>query len=461
MRLVAVTMLRNGVRKSVIYKNIGVKRSTLKRWSKYYREHGSVWRDPLRQNQHYNSCWFYMTLMTAMVHLVREHPRALFREHFEMLKLMRNHPSGEFVALRASKSMIDRHLHKLGFTRKRSLGLFREYSAAVRRVHALVRDSIPERCIVSVDETHTDGGDVFRLYEWALARERDSVHGRDPRSVPRKSTMMAVSSDGRILGFQSMVVGRGALTSADWRLFLQLLIPKLGVYEPGRPWTQQLNNCVVLFDNAPIHNAGGDTFLGNNGVPFLRLPPYSPDLQPIEGVFNDLKPVIRNLVYVMPDLLDEPHLLQATAKSKLSRRQIIGMFDRVRKVIVSIIAEYISHCFHSVSMLCYGEERRILKCVSPRPLLSTPQTSTRRGHAGCAICLTQSVGNGRACNRVERCLALRHSGEEPESAACAAAGALRSRRTFFPRCRRTSIDVVKRISAEHEVMRAHWARVRC
>jgi len=56
MRLVAVTMLRNGVRKSAIYKNIGVKRSTLKRWFKYYREHGSVWRDPLRQNQHHNSC---------------------------------------------------------------------------------------------------------------------------------------------------------------------------------------------------------------------------------------------------------------------------------------------------------------------------------------------------------------------------------------------------------------------
>jgi len=49
--------------------------------------------------------------------------------------------------------------------------------------------------------------------------------------------------------------------------------------------------------------------------------------------------VIRNLVYVMPDLLDDPHLLQATAASKLSRRQIIGPFDRVRKVLESIIAE--------------------------------------------------------------------------------------------------------------------------
>jgi len=59
----------------------------------------------------------------------------------------------------------------------------------------------------------------------------------------------------------------------------------------------------------------------------------------MEGVFNDWKIVIRNLVYVMPDLLDDPHLLQATAASKLSRRQIIGQFDRVRKVIESIVAE--------------------------------------------------------------------------------------------------------------------------
>jgi len=278
MCLVAVTMLRNGVRESVIYKNIGVKRSTLKRWSKYYREHGSLWRGPLRQNQHHNSCWFDRTLMTAMLHMVRQHPRALLREHSEMFKRMRNHPSGEFISLCASKSMIDRHLHKLGFTSKRSLRLFGALSDAVRRVHTLVRDSIPERYIVSVDETHTDGGDVFRMYGRALARERDNVHGRDPRSVPRTSTTMAVSSDSRILGLQSVAVGRVALTSADWRLFLQLLIPELGVYVAGRPWSQQSNNCVVLFDNAPIHNAGGDTHLGNNGVPFLRLPPYSPDL---------------------------------------------------------------------------------------------------------------------------------------------------------------------------------------
>jgi len=92
-------------------------------------------------------------------------------------------------------------------------------------------------------------------------------------------------------------------------------------------------------DNALIHDAAGDTFLGNNGVPFLQLPTYSPDLQPIEGVFNDLKTIIRDLVDVRPELLDQPHYMQATAASMLTLRQIIGQFDRVDVVIASILAQ--------------------------------------------------------------------------------------------------------------------------
>ena len=338
-RFVALAMLRNGEARHVIYENVGVKRSTLKRWAAYYRDQGSPWRDPVHRNLHTTSCWFDDRLMLALITLVRESPRALLREHAAMLAAMRDHPSGEFVGLRCSRSTVDLHMRRLGFTRKVVLRLFRESLDAVRRAHAVARARNPRRCIVSVDETHTDGGDVFRRYGRALAHERSRERGRDPRSVPRTSTTMAVSSDGSILGFQSVVVRDGGLKAADWRLFLHLLMPKLGVYVPGRPWHLQPSNCVVMFDNAPIHNVMGDTFLGNNGVPFLRLPAYSPDLQPIEGVFNDLKVIIRNLVYVRPDLLDDPHLLQARAASFITRRQVIGQFDRVDKVLASILVE--------------------------------------------------------------------------------------------------------------------------
>jgi len=275
--------------------------------------------------------------MLALITLVREKPRALLREHAAMLAAMRDHPSGEFGGLRCSRSTVDLHMRRLGFTRKVVLRLFRESLEAGRRAHAVARARIPLRCIVSDNETHTDGGDVFRLYGRALAQQRSRERGRDPRSVPRTSTTVAVSSEGSILGFQSVVVRDGGLKAADWRLFQNLLMPKLGVYVPGRPWHLQPSNCVVMFDNAPIHNVTGDTFLGKNGVPFLRLPAYSPDLQPIEGVFNDLKVISRNLVYVRQDLLDDPHLLQARSASFITRRRVIGQFDRVDKVLASIL----------------------------------------------------------------------------------------------------------------------------
>jgi len=148
---------------------------------------------------------------------------------------------------------------------------------------------------------------------------------------------MAVSVDGRILGFQSVIMRDGGLKAADWRLFLQLLIPKLNVYVPGHPWHLQASNCAVMFENAPTHTVRGNTLLANNGVPFWRLPAYSPDLQPIESVFSDLKVIIRYLVYVQPDLLEHPHLLQARAASFIARRQVVGKFDLVDKVINAVL----------------------------------------------------------------------------------------------------------------------------
>jgi len=157
-------MLHNGVSRNIFYKSTGVTRSTLNRWQRYYRDHGSVWRDPVLRNRHEDKCALDMTLLSAIVTWVRENSRGLLRETSTMLDMMRNHPSGEVIGLRCSKSTVDLHLNKLGFTRKVVLRLFRESSAPRRLTHAAIREHIPRRCIVSVDETHTDGGDVFRRF---------------------------------------------------------------------------------------------------------------------------------------------------------------------------------------------------------------------------------------------------------------------------------------------------------
>jgi len=107
---------------------------------------------------------------------------------------------------------------------------------------------------------------------------------------------MEMSVDGHDYGFHSGIVRDKGLKAADWRLFLQLPIPKLGFYVLGHPWRLQASNCAVMFENAPFRTVGGDTLLANHGVPFLRLPAYSPDFRPIAAVFNDLKVIIRNFL---------------------------------------------------------------------------------------------------------------------------------------------------------------------
>ena len=235
LRASALSMLSNGVERQKVHESIGVKRTQLKRWEGYYAQHGSVWRNPEQKNKHGDACQYDLQLMNALVTLVRNHPRALLREHAHMLKLMSQDHAGDMTELRFSKSTVDRHLRRLGFTRKKILGLFRESTEERRRQHAVVRQRIPRRCIVSVDETHTDGSDGFRLYGRTLSRERSNLRDRDPRSLPRTSTTMAVSSAGRVFGVMSVIVRQKTLTGADWRLFLQHLFHMLGVYMPGVP----------------------------------------------------------------------------------------------------------------------------------------------------------------------------------------------------------------------------------
>jgi len=53
----------------------------------------------------------------------------------------------------------------------------------------------------------------------------------------------------------------------------------------GREWSQQPERCVLVLDNARIHDEGALTAVRAAGVVVLLLPPYSPDFNPIEDVF--------------------------------------------------------------------------------------------------------------------------------------------------------------------------------
>ena len=55
-----------------------------------------------------------------------------------------------------------------------------------------------------------------------------------------------------------------------------------------RTWPEE--QCFFLQDNAPYHaSVDTQTWLHNNGIDCIDFPPYSPDLNPIEDLWADLK----------------------------------------------------------------------------------------------------------------------------------------------------------------------------
>ena len=62
------------------------------------------------------------------------------------------------------------------------------------------------------------------------------------------------------------------------------------------PWLGRLPGDIVVMDNLGSHKSAAATAaIESVGAELVYLPPYSPDLNPIENVFSKLKQLIRGL----------------------------------------------------------------------------------------------------------------------------------------------------------------------
>jgi transposase len=89
----------------------------------------------------------------------------------------------------------------------------------------------------------------------------------------------------RTTGITAPYVLDGALTGDIFRAYVgQILAPTLS---PGD---------IVVMDNLPCHKvAGVQEAIESRGAQLLYLPPYSPDLNPIEQAFAKLKALLRKV----------------------------------------------------------------------------------------------------------------------------------------------------------------------
>ncbi len=142
---------------------------------------------------------------------------------------------------------------------------------------ALVAGEIDAKRLVFVDEMGSNTS-LFSLYAWARLGER--AHCSAPRNRGKNTTLLASMS---LEGMGPCVAVVGSTTAAVFEAYVkQALAPAL---RPGQ---------VVVMDNLGAHKGGRvRELIGERGCEVLYLPPYSPDLNPIEEAFSKVKGALR------------------------------------------------------------------------------------------------------------------------------------------------------------------------
>jgi len=135
--------------------------------------------------------------------------------------------------------------------------------------------------------------------------------------------MMAVCSESGVLHAVTTLTPP-TQNSDDWVIFLNGVLPAMKQFVPGIPWAMRESRYVILNDNAPIQTAAVDAFIWACGVLPLRLPPYSPEFQPIEEVFSADSSALKSAHHHDPEIPDA--FLHAVAIFSLDTDNIASHF---------------------------------------------------------------------------------------------------------------------------------------
>jgi transposase len=169
---------------------------------------------------------------------------------------------------------------------------------------------------------------VFIDETWAKTnmtrlRGRAPIGERLIAAVPHghwKTTTLLAALDQR--GMRCSMVTDGPINTQSFCAFVrQVLVPSLNVGD------------VVVMDNLPSHkNAAVRRMIESSGGTLLYLPPYSPDLNPIELAFSKLKQLMRSVGHRTIDAL---------------WKDVQRMLDRITP---SDAAHYFGHCNYTLQV---------------------------------------------------------------------------------------------------------------
>jgi len=252
-------------------KNLNVHASTVWRVAKQFREEGSV-----VAKVHHGNCKIGDAEAFTILESVLQYPAIYLKEIQVQVE--------ELTGTTVSESAICRYLQRCNFSRKKL-----NYVAAQRSEE--LRSKFVEDCslynrdmLVFLDESGCNRRHAMRRFGYALKGQR----ARDVRLLCR----------GRRISAIAMITAHGLLDvhcttdSVDEEVFCDAierkLLPHLMPFDGINPQS------VVVLDNCSIHHTRRATeLIQSTGALVHFLPPYSPDLSPVEELFSKVKVCLR------------------------------------------------------------------------------------------------------------------------------------------------------------------------
>jgi transposase len=185
--------------------------------------------------------------------------------------------------VKVSQSTISETLKRINITRKKLQVEAAQRNQAIRLDYQRSMSLVKASQCVFVDESGSD------------ERTGDRAHGYSKRGVPariarwlRSRTRISVLPAYTVEGYIDFITFEGTCNAEIFEGFiLGNVLPKMNAW-PGE-------RSVLVMDNASIHHARIDSIKEAcriKGIKPVFLPPYSPDYNPIEESFHDLKALI-------------------------------------------------------------------------------------------------------------------------------------------------------------------------
>ena len=190
------------------------------------------------------------------------------------------------IGIEVSLPTICRTLKRMGCTRQRIQHVALQQSEVMRGKYMANLAIYDPTMFIWIDETGCDRRNCIRKYGYSLR----GITPRDHRLLVRGTRYSAIPVMS-MEGIHDVAIFEGTVNGDRFEQFISnTLLPLLNPFNGSNPFS------IVIMDNCSIHHVDGVINLIEviAQAKILFLPPYSPDLMPLEEVFSQVKATMKD-----------------------------------------------------------------------------------------------------------------------------------------------------------------------